>query len=299
MEICRYWQRRFGRNQKCISGHSCAYPAGEGAVCVRLQPGLYFCLKSYPTGRDGFGRPKCFIHGYGFCILNIRNFTKTMEANCILTDLMTERTDGITEIETLHEDEIQAENESCNVKIHERNLVQAVYTALLKKKSLKLINDGKACESTVRTLMKTVYAYLPPVLRKYISFATCESGTSRLLTLVDRSEGSGAITYFLNDGSAHGCTSDYDVFLDVLFAGKDECTRALNGMQKYAEEAGAEYDFDAAFYEKAMKYVIMQMQSQKVDERQLREQLTSLLMSGKFEEMSTAKHLTAGLDSMD
>ena len=94
--------------------------------------------------------------------------------------------------------------------------MQAVYTAILKKKSLKIVNDGKACESTVRTLMKTVYAYLPPVLRKYISFATCESGTTRLLTLVERS---GAISFFLNDGSAHECSSDYDVFLDVLFAG--------------------------------------------------------------------------------
>ena len=257
-----------------------------------------FVSKVTPTGRDGFGRPKCFIHGYGFSVFEYKELYEDYEALLAFNRFNDGSKDGITEIETLHEDEMQTANESCNVKIHERNLVQAVYTALLKKKSLKIVNDGKACESTVRTLMKTVYAYLPPVLRKYISFATCESGTSRLLTLVDRSEGSGAITYFLNDGSAHGCTSDYDVFLDVLFAGKDECTRALNGMQKYAEEAGAEYDFDAAFYEKAMKYVIMQMQSQKVDEQQLREQLTSLLMSGKFEEMSTAKHLTAVLDSI-
>lgn len=77
-----------------------------------------FVSKVTPTGRDGFGRPKCFIHGYGFSVFEYKELYKDYEALLAFNRFNDGSKDGITEIETLHEDEMQTENESCNVKIH-------------------------------------------------------------------------------------------------------------------------------------------------------------------------------------
>lgn len=253
-----------------------------------------FLSKVMPAGADSRGREKCFIHGYGFSRLDYKEIFGRYRDFISLDAFVSESTGKLVPISQIPS--AREENRSFGHELNIRNLLRGVYSALLLKKSLCIVSDGTDRELLIRGIAMAVYPYLPLALRKFATYSSRIGGLNRKITITTGEASPDACIYMMSTGEVTGASEKYDAFIDYLLSGAEALEKGVAILQKYVEDAHAEYELNAGIYENAMDYVLLS--ENLADLSSLPVRLLKLLEADRLKTVSSAEHLALMLTKM-
>lgn len=173
--------------------------------------------RSVPYGTDSVNRPRYYVHGYvvsgGDCDELLQDYSAFLGMDYFASG----QQDVLCDTQELH-----SRFEGKVVCPDLRCLIACVYEAVLKNKSLEICTDEQDRELLIKKIMNTVYGYLPPSLRKFVSFSSGVGNIMRTVTATDICSGLAGMTFNVLSGETSGLQGTYSEFVDKLFSDKKD-----------------------------------------------------------------------------
>jgi len=219
-------------------------PVNSVLYTYDFKDGVGVLSRSVPYGTDTEYRGRYYSHGYVFsgnlCDEVFENYSILL---------------GIDYFASGMEDSLPEDVKSVKFKykLPEESLcivVEGIYEALMRDENMEVLCPGEDGEILIKTIMNTVYKYIPLKLRKYISFGSDVGENIRDIAVAENFSNYTKIRYNLKNGETAGIDGRFNELVDVLLSENGgECIKLI-------EEKIGDRGNDKMSYINAFKSVI-------------------------------------------